>query len=249
MTLLLLCATLALAQAPAQRGARAPAARATRETIYVAVQSPPPTVTVQVPPATVTVEAQSQVPTIVLGVIGLILVGFQLRIMTKQNELSEQQATWKRDEALGTFYRMAFDLAEEFRKVNVPMSYPMNVNYDTHPRQVLRQASAVYAPLGNSVLIAVNQAGMRLDDYFSAVKSYNEPFESGLSRDSLDVVETKERYNSVQSLRGIVGGDLDLANSQIPADVRWKYSDGKDYSFRTLCSKPAVTRSAEGNEV
>ena len=132
---LVLCAALlgaAFAQAPTQkRGARAPVPRVKHDTIYVAVQAPPPTIIV---------EAPSQVPAVVLGVLGLGLVAFQIwmmrrqtRIMerqtgametqstllAKQTELGEQQAAWRRDEAVGTFYRMAFDLAEEFRKANV----------------------------------------------------------------------------------------------------------------------------------
>jgi len=64
---------LAAAQAPGvarpqdTRDSLRRAAPARRDTIYVAVQSPP-TITVQAPPATVTVEAPSQLPTILLGV-------------------------------------------------------------------------------------------------------------------------------------------------------------------------------------
>jgi hypothetical protein len=69
MTSLMLCAVVALAPPSAQRGARAPATRPTRDTIYVAVQPPPPTINVETP---------SQAPAVVLGILGLILVGLQV---------------------------------------------------------------------------------------------------------------------------------------------------------------------------
>ena len=238
--LLLWVALLSAAQTPAQRGARAPAAAARRDTIYVAVQSPSPTINV---------EAPSQAPAVVLGILGLVLVGFQVwimlrqtTIMAKQTALGEQQAAWRRDESLGTFYRMAFDLAEEFRKANVSSLDAILANPETHPRQVLRQASAVFAPLGNAFVMAANQAGMRLDEYFLAVERYNKPFRQEVRRRGDASVDNQAEYNTVQSFRGIVGGDLDLANHQIPADLRWKYPDGKDYSFRRMCSLPVPMR-------
>lgn len=248
---LLVCAALlgaAPAQAPGQRGARAPAP-VKHDTIYVAVQSPPPSVTV---------EAPSDTPTIVLGFAGALLLLAQLWIMKRQTEamdkqttllakqtaLEEQQAAWRRDEALGTLYRMAFDLAEEFRKANVGIFDSIPANYDTHPRQVLRQASAVFAPLGNAFVMAVNQAGMRLDEYFLAVERYNRPFRQQARRDGDVSVDNQADYTSVQSIRGIIGGDLDLANHQIPPELRWKYSDGRDYSFRSMCSQPPPMRDS-----
>jgi hypothetical protein len=134
---------------------------------------------------------------------------------------------------------MAFDLVDEFRKANVQSGQVIQANYETDPRQVLRQASTVYAPLGNSMLIAANQAGLRLDEYFSEVESYNISATGGAT----DISDIRGRYNSVQSLRAIVGGDLDLANGQIPVELRWKYSDGKEYVFRTLCAKPPTMRT------
>src|SRR5436309_2245195 len=260
---MLACAALlgvALVQSSAQREARAPAARTTRDTIDVAV---PPSVNVQAP---------SDTPTIVLGIAGALLLLAQLWIMAKQTtamnrqtelmagqtdamnrqtmltdkqlELLDQQSVWRRDEAIGTFYRMAFDLAEEFRKANVGIFDSIPANYDTHPRQVLRQASAVFAPLGNAFVMAVNQAGMRLDEYFLAVERYNRPFRQQARRDGDVSADNQADYNSVQSCRGIIGGDLDLANHQIPAELRWKYSSGKDYSFRTMGSQAAPIRGS-----
>jgi hypothetical protein len=186
---------------------------------------------------------------VIFAILGLVLVGFQVwimlrqtTIMAKQTALGEQQAAWKRDEAIGTFYRMAFDLAEEFRKANVGSFDAMAANYDAHPRQVLRQASAVFAPLGNAFVMAANQAGMRLDEYFLAVERYNKPFRQEVKRHGDVWVDNQEDYNRVQSLRAVVGGDLDLANGQIPAELRWKYSSGRDYSFRSMCSRPVPMR-------
>lgn len=241
---LLVCAVLfgaTPAQSSGQRAAQAPAP-VKHDTIYVAVQSPPPTINV---------EAPGQGPAIALGILGLVLVGFQVwimlrqtTIMSKQTALEEQQAAWKRDEAIGTFYRMAFDLAEEFRKANVSRFDAIPANYDAHPRQVLRQASAVFAPLGNAFMMAANQAGMRLDEYFLAVERYNKPFRQQVRRDGDISLDDQNEYNTVQSVRGIVGGDLDLANHQIPAELRWKYSNGKDYSFRSMCSQPPPMRDS-----
>jgi hypothetical protein len=128
----LLFAAIILAQSPAQRpvGPQAPTAQPKRDTIYVASQSPPPAVTVA--PPNVTIESPSDLPTMVLGIVGAILLAFQLRVMgrqtslmsrqtdamktqgelmAKQTALGEQQATWQRDEAIGTFYRIATTLA------------------------------------------------------------------------------------------------------------------------------------------
>jgi hypothetical protein len=247
-----------LTQAPAQPTARVPVQRRQKpDTVYVAM-----------PPAVVMVEAQSQLPAIILGVLGLILVGFQVAIMrkqsaimarqteamntqgelmAKQNALADEQATWRRNEAIGTFYRMAFDLAEEFRKANyVGFFECVPANYDTHPRQVLRQASAMFVPLGNAFVMAANQAGLRLDEYFSAVEYHNKtvaPLEG--ARGVIPNVDLTT-YNSVQSMREIVGGDLDLANGRIPPELRWKYDNGKDYSFRQMCGKPAPMRETAG---
>jgi len=129
---MLACAALlgvALVQSSAQRGARAPAARPTLDTIYVAV---PPTVNVQAP---------SDTPTIVLGIAGALLLLAQLWIMkrqtdlmAKQTALGEQQDELRRNEAVFTFYRVAHDLANEFGKANVLQSTPIPADYETHPR-------------------------------------------------------------------------------------------------------------------
>lgn len=236
---------LAAAQASASSSAAAQAKldSARRDTAAVAVQPPP----------TIIVEEPSQWPAVVLGVAGLILLGFQLRIMARQTEamnrqtslldkqtvLLDQQAMSRRDEALGTFYRTAFDLADEFRKANVSCGVPIPANYETHPRQMLREASRLFAPLGNSALMAVNIVGLRLDEYFSAVQSYNSSIAEGE-----DESEQRERYDSVQSFRAIIGTDLDQANRAIPAELRWKYTNGTDYKFSAMCSMPVPLRTS-----
>src|SRR2546425_2396956 len=39
--------------------------------------------------------------------------------LTEQRALSEQQMRWRRDEAIGTFYRLAHDLVAGFKEANV----------------------------------------------------------------------------------------------------------------------------------
>ncbi len=150
MSLLMLYVVAAFAQAPTQHAA--PAAQPRCDTIYVAV---PSSVTVQAPPAAVTVEAQSQWPAIFLGLVGLLLLALQLRIMgrqtdvmrrqttllDKQTEIQEQQDVSQRTEAIGTFYRIAFDLVDEFRRANLMTGTPIPANFDTHLRQMLREAA------------------------------------------------------------------------------------------------------------
>lgn len=261
MTPLLLCVAiaLALAQTPPPAAPRAAAPPPKPETIYVAVQTPPPTVTVQAVPPTVTVEAPSEWPTIVLGILGLALVAFQVALMRRQNRimsrqtdamsaqselmskqtaLAEQQAAWRRDEAIGTFYRVAFDLVGEFMKANVGPGQRIAADYSTHPRQMLRDASRLFAPLGNSMVMALNQTGLLLDHYFEAVLAYNKWAGGGEITDTL-----VEHCNTVQSLRGLVGNNLDLANGQLSPELRWKDESGDDHRFRARCSKPPATRS------
>ena len=255
MSALLLCAALlATFQTPAQRGARAPTAPAKRDTIYVAAQSPPPSVTV---------EAQSQWPAILLGLAGLMLVYLQLRVldkqtaaMTRQAELLEkqtalqreqteamsrqtalldkqtalldQQAVWRRDEAVGTFYRVAHELTSELRKANVMAGTPIPANFNTETRQWLREAARLFAPLGNDVVFAATASAMYLDLYFEAVASYNK-YPRGR-----DVAQ----WTTVQQAREQVGRNLDATSLLIPAELRWKYGDGTAYSFRKLCMMP-----------
>jgi hypothetical protein len=226
VTSLLLCAVLALAQAPA-----APRPTATsgvkRETIYVAIQSPPPSVTV---------EAPSQAPAIALGIAGLILLGLQLWIMSRQTtlmdrqtELLNRQAIWQRDEAIGTFYRLAHDLVAEFEKANALPGAPITADFNTHPRQMLREASRLFVPLGNDFILAANEIAMRLDEYFSAVEDYM-AHPGGR--------EGAEQLMSVFELRQQVGRNLDRASALLPPELRWKYADGTEYNFRALCGPP-----------
>ena len=221
------------------------------DTIYVPVQSLPPTITV---------EAPSQVPAVLLGVLGLGLVAFQIWIMrrqtrimerqttameaqstllAKQTALGEQQAEWRVGEAVGTFVRLAHDLVAEFEKANVLPTMRIDADFGTHPRQMLREASRLFAPLGPTFLVAANVAAMRLDHYFSAVEVYNG---THTTREAmLQLLET------VQSLRQQVGGDLDQANRAITDKIRWTYADGRDYDFRKLCSLPRGFVEPEGS--
>jgi hypothetical protein len=253
---LLYAVLLVAVQAPAQRQAQPPSAPSKRDTIYVAV---PPAVTVQTPAPSVTVEAPSETPTIILGIIGAVLLFAQWWIMRRQTEamnkqttllakqtaLGEQQAALRRDEAIGTFVRLAFDLAVEFGKANVSSLDLIPANYDTHPRQVLRQASAVFAPLGNEFVMAANHAAMRLDEYFLAVERYNKPFRKEDRRRGDPSAEDQANYKTVQSLRRQVGGDLDRANQAIPLAYRRHYDNEIDYDFRKMFSLPTAFVESE----
>ena len=148
---------------------------------------------------------------------------------TEQRALSEQQMRWRRDEAIGTFYRLAHDLVAEFRKANVLTTTKVAADFSTHPRQVLREASRVFAPLGNDFIFSANETAMRLDQYFAEVEAYNS---DPRGRDGAD------RLMSVQASREQVGRNLDRASRLISDELRWKYGDGKDYDFRVLCSPP-----------
>jgi hypothetical protein len=224
---LLLCAVLfATAQTSAQRRAQAPAAPARRDTVYI----------VQPPSPIVNVDAPSQWPTVVLGVLGLILVGFQLRIMARQTEILDRQTTIAAREAesrvieaVGTFIRLAFDLAAEFRKANVLPGVQVMADFKTHPRAMLREASRLFAPLGNAFVVAANQAAMRLDEYFSAVSWYNQDVRGR---------EGAARLEVAQQFRERVGRDLDQANRAIAEAARWRYDNGTESDFRALCSSP-----------
>lgn len=197
------------------------------------------------------VEAPSQWPAVVLGVAGLILLGLQLRIMARQTDamnqqttlldkqtaLLDQQAAWRRDEVIGTFYRIAFDLVDELRKANVMAGTPIPANCNTHPRQILREAGRLFAPLGSAGAVAATETAMAVEEYFVAVEAYDRR-PSG--RDGAD------RWQAVQVARQQVGIHLDATNLRIPDALRWKYSDGKEYDFRRLCSMPSGLANAIG---
>jgi len=157
------------------------------------------------------------------------IMSAQQATLAAQYALAEQQARWRRDEAIGTFYRIAHDLVGEFGKANVLPPTPVPANFSTHPRQMLREASRLFAPLGNDFVFAINELAMRLEQYFEAVEAYND---SPRGRDGAD------RLISAQHFREQVGRNLDRASHLLPDDLRWKYADGKDYAFQTLCSPP-----------
>jgi len=227
----LFCAVLwANAQAPAQRTARVSASRVKHDTIYVAIPG------AQIPPPSVTVEAPSGTPTIMLGIAGALLLLAQLWIMkrqtdlmAKQTALSEQQDELRRNEAIFTFYRVAHDLANELRKANVLQSTPIPANFDTHPRQVLRDAARLFAPLGSRFVLAISGVALYVDTYFEDVLAYNDGRLRG---------RNAEVWDAVQRDREQIGRNLDEAKLLIPSELRWKYHDGSDHPFKKLCTMP-----------
>jgi hypothetical protein len=188
------------------------------------------------PAPTIVVEASSQWLVIIIGVATLALLYLQFRLMARQTDifdrqtaLAAQQAEWRRDEAIGTFYRLAHDLVAEFRKANVLPGVLIPADFGTHPRHMLREASRLFAPLGNDFIFAANEVAMRLDQYFSAVEAYNT---DPRGREGADQLMT------VQTFREQVGRNLDRASGLISGALRWKYADGKEYDFDALCSAP-----------
>ncbi len=246
MTTFLLCALLVVTapwQVPARR-AKPPTV--VHDTVRVIIQPPP------------NVEAPSQLSSIVLGIVGAFLLGLQVWIMLRQTDamnrqtalsvkqtelqgkqtaLQEQQATARRDEAIGTFYRIAFDLVDEFRKANVMTGTPIPANSDTHPRQMLREAARLFAPLGNAFVLAATETAYALERYFVDVEAYNQ--RPG-GRDGAD------RWHAVQKAREQVGIRLDMTNLHIEDGLRRKYDSGKEYDFRLLCPMPPGIAKAIG---
>jgi hypothetical protein len=157
------------------------------------------------------------------------IMAAQQATLKEQHALAEEQMRWRRDEAIGTFYRLAHDLVAEFRKANVLPMVTIAADFGTHPRQVLREASRVFAPLGNDFIFTANEVALRLDQYFETVQAYNS---DPRGRDGAD------RLMSVQASREQVGRNLDRASRLISEDLRWKYAGSKDYDFRVLCSPP-----------
>jgi len=189
----------------------------------------------------VNVAAPSQTPTVVFGIVGALLLAMQLWLMARQTTamnrqtaLLDQQAAWRRDEAVGTFYRIAHDLADEFRKANVLPGTEIPANYDTHPRQMLREAARLFAPLG-FVVPAITEAAMFLDEYFAAVLTYNA---RPKGRDGAG------RWQTVQAFREQVGRALDRAKGLIPRESRWMFADGTEANFQRLCSLPPALAQA-----
>src|SRR5207247_2414035 len=149
--------------------ARATPARVVHDTVRVIVQPPP----------TVNVAAPSQMPGVAFGIVGALLLAMQLWIMARQTNamnrqtaLLDQQAAWRRDEAIGTCYRIAFDLVDELDKANKMTGTPIPANYNTHPRQMLREAARLFAPLGPPFVFAATETVMALEQYFVAVEAY-----------------------------------------------------------------------------
>ncbi len=216
MNALLLCVALFTAQTPAQRTAQPPAARATRDTIYVAVQPPPPTIVVDW-------------PTVVLGIVGLVLVFLQMRIMrtqtrimggqtdamntqsalmAKQTALEEQQAEWQRAEAAAALHRLLSDLAAELsHSVGVHANQPVPVEANPHPRQLLRDAPRVFAPLGASITVLLNEVGFALDRYYDALTAYNK---NGVMIPDVDV-----NLGAAVEWRRHIGAKMDKTSSQL----------------------------------
>jgi len=151
-----------------------------------------------------------------------------------------------RDEAIGTFYRLALDIAAELKKGDdgLRIGESLKLDYNPHPRQLLRSASAVFAPLGNTAIMALNSVGLALDDYFAAVPRYNREADYAFA-----TMRLAEEKNRITTLRAMVGNHLDVAEKQIPADLRWKDASGEEFVFRTRCALPPPREGVNGAAV
>ena len=91
----------------------------------------------------------------------------QAQIAGRQIQLAEETRRERVREAVGRFYRMAFDLTSELGKVDEirELGPDLGANYEAHPRKVLRDASREFAPLGDEAVRLLNQLGMGLDEY------------------------------------------------------------------------------------
>jgi len=164
----------------------------------------------------------------------------QLKVMAKQAEISErqlqlqrEQADWRRTETIGTFYRTASDLAVEFTKANVSvLGVLIEADFAAHPREVLREASRVFAPLGDAALDNLYTVGVLLDRYYENVLDYNRIVPTG------DLTRRMEASDRLDKDRAQIGRTLDAVHTSIPWAVRWKYWEDESHAFHRLCSRP-----------
>jgi hypothetical protein len=162
------------------------------------------------------------------------VMAMQKDIYGGQLRLQQQQMDWRRTEATGAFYRLAFDLVTELKKANQSASGDLvYADIDTPLRQELRNAGQVFAPLGDAVVQALTHLGGALEDYFDALHRYN-------MKPPLPRSVAPER-DEVDALRARIGDDLDHAHMSIPSELRWKQTGGGRPVFHLLCSRPQVT--------
>jgi hypothetical protein len=184
----------------------------------------------------VIVEAPSIWPGILVGVLTLgVLIGQlivfwrQAEIMRRQAEILESQASNAANQAVTTFYQIAFDITMEFRKANVLPTVMIPVDPSNRPQHVLREAGRLFAPLGNDFLRHITHAGIHLDIYFLAVGDYNK---DPTGHQNAGV------WQRVQLAREWVGNDLDLVSTRLAPALQWQDPEGKAYNFREMCSLP-----------
>jgi len=171
--------------------------------------------------------------------VGLLLAGLTLAAIVWQAVIYSRQATLMKtaqDErvraAASTLYRAAYDLVDEFRKADgiAVGGGALPVNFETHPRQLMRTAGQIFAPLSNQAVAAVNQAARGVDVYFEQVAAWNAHIPE--NRDGV-------RLRSINLARRNVGVELDRAQDQLTAELRAVSPTGHQPLFRELCAHPS----------
>ena len=157
-------------------------------------------------------------------------------IYLRQAGIMQAHQDERQTEAVGSFYRLAYDIVDEFRKADAiaDAGDSLSVNFEAHPRQVLRGASHVFSPLGNHAVMALNQVGRGLDIYFEQVQRWNV---LGVQNRILP------RRQSINEARRRVGEQLDSAHLKIPERLRYSWVGADQDVFTELCSHPSIRRT------
>jgi hypothetical protein len=193
------------------------------------------------PAPVVNVKLPSDVSAIVIGALAVVVAALTLVVLYRQlgvfrsqavllghqTTLLQNQEQVRAAEAAGTLYRIADDLVEEFQKANQLPGTPIKANPETHPRQMLREASRLFAPLGVSVIYRMNEVAARLDAWFETLEKYN-PRPGG--------EEGKSTWGDIQDGREQIGITLDAAAKALPQDLRRKL--GPLNSYQNMCAMP-----------
>ncbi len=95
----------------------------------------------------------------------------QKTVAQGQRELLQTQLDWRRDEAIGLFYQLAFGLRDEVREADDMPNKPFNF----HPgsfRTALDGAPHTFAPLGNSAIMALAAARKTIADLETTTRDW-----------------------------------------------------------------------------
>ena len=173
----------------------------------------------------------------------------QARIAQEQTEIAKRQIALQEEsrrerlrEAIGRFCRTAHDLASELKKADHidELGEEVGVDWKAHPRQVLRNASLEFAPLGDRAVQWLNELGAELDRYYEDASSWNA--DNRDYRGTALIVRIDEHRRRIGTL-------LDRINGEIPLELRdLQYGGGDEfrrdvYEGERPCLDEAVSRS------